>query len=106
MGGLIVIYAQFYTMSTGYVAETIPPRFDDAHKRPIEACGDRGIVFIDARLKPETIGEIARRECEKRGYIGYRIYKGARLDDAKPISGYWPVAASGKVDTLHRVLGM
>ena len=91
-----MIYAQFYSMSTGYVDGTIPPQFDDAHKKPIEACGDRSIVIIDARLSKENIGAIAAKTCKERGYCGYRIFKGDSILNGKPISGYWPVAT--KVD--------
>lgn len=83
-------FAQFYQMSTGYVEGTIPPRFDDAHKKPTEACGDRAVIQIDARLKPKTAGEIAASECQKRGFCGWRIFEGDSFSSAKPISGYWP----------------
>ena len=69
----------------------MPPRFDDSHKRLIEACGDRGIIEIDSRLKNETIGEIARKTCLKRGYHAYQILKGEKLLSAKPVSGIWRV---------------
>ena len=83
-------YAQFYQMSTGYVEGTVPPRFDAAHKKPIEACGDRAVVIIDARLTPTNAAKIAREECIKRGFVGYRIFEGRSFSDAKAVSGYWP----------------
>lgn len=86
-----MIYAQFFHIGTGFVPGSIPPQFDDAYKRPIEACGDRSVVVIDARLSAETIASIARAECVKRGYVGYRIFKGDSLTRSSPISGYWPV---------------
>jgi len=90
-------YAQFFTYSTGYIAGTIPPKFDDAHKRLIEACGDRGVIQIDSRLKNWHIGLIARETCEARGYEGYQILRGDSLLSAKPISGIWPMP-KGKTD--------
>lgn len=90
-------YAQFFTYSTGYVAGTIPPQFDDSHKRLIEACGDRGIIQIDSRLSNWRIGLIARETCEARGYDGYQILRGHSLLGAKPVSGIWPIS-SGKTD--------
>ena len=91
-----MIFAQFFQMSTGYVEGSIPPRFDEAHKRPIEACGDRGVLVIDGRLSPETIGDIARKEGAKRGYVAYRIFRGDTFTRSSPISGIWPIPS--KVD--------
>ena len=89
-------YAQFYQMSTGYVSGSVPPRFDDPHKQPIEACGDRGVIVIDARLSPTNTATIAAAECVKRGFCGYRVFEGRSFSDSRPVSGYWPVA--NKVD--------
>jgi hypothetical protein len=79
-------YAQFYTMSTGYIDGTIPPKFSESHKRLIEACGDRAIIQIDSRLSPKTIGEIAARECKARKYLAWEILRGDSLLSAKPVS--------------------
>lgn len=49
-----MIYAQFFQKSA--ISDEI-----------IEACGDRSVVIIDARLKRETIGQIAAEECKRRG---------------------------------------
>ena len=57
-----MIYAQFYHYdTTGKLAE---------------ACGDRAVVIIDARLRMATIGEIAAEECKKRGYDAWVIFQG------------------------------
>ena len=85
-------YAQFYQYSTGYVAGSIPPRFDPAHVCPMEACGDRAVIIIDARMKPSDAGKIAAHECMKRGFIGWKMYEGASILSAKPVSGYWPIS--------------
>lgn len=69
-------FAQFYQLSTGYVAGTIPPVFEEAHKKPIEACGDRGVIILDARLSLSNMREIAETEAHKRGYIGYSLHRG------------------------------
>lgn len=89
-------YAQFFQMSTGYVPGTIPPVFDWARQQPIEACGDRGVIVIDQRIRPADAGRIAAAECAKRGYVGWRMYEGRTFTDSKPVSGYWAVA--GKPD--------
>lgn len=83
-------FAQFFHMSTGYVAGSIPPRFDDAHKKPIEACGDRGVIIIDQRMKPETAGQIAAQTCKERGFIGWQIFEGDSFTRCRAVSGYWP----------------
>lgn len=85
-------YAQFYKPSTGYIPGSIPPRFDPAYVMPIEACGDRALIIIDARMRPSDAGRIAAQECRDRGFIGWRMYEGASISSAKPVSGYWPVS--------------
>jgi hypothetical protein len=75
-----MIYAQFYQRSV------YPP---DAL---IEACGDRSVVIIDARLREETIGRIAAAECLKRGYDAWRIFRGETFSRSAPISNLWPVS--------------
>ena len=92
LGLMMKTYVQFFTYSTGYVAGTTPPRFDDTHKKLIEACGDRGIIQIDSRLSDFNMGLIVRETCQKRGYEGYQILKGNSLLDAKPVSGVFPIS--------------
>ena len=70
-----MIYAQFY-------------HYDLAGDL-VEACGDRAVVIIDARLKPRTIGEIAAEECKKRGYIAWAIFKGGSFTNSVLVSNVW-----------------
>ena len=84
-------YVQFYTPSTGYVEGSIPPRFDEALKLPIKACGDRGVMIVDGRIEASKVAAIAASEAVKRGYAGYRVFQGRTFTDAKPVSGFWPV---------------
>lgn len=51
----------------------------------IEACGDRSIIRIDARVSKPVMGKIAAAECEKRGYIAWQIIAGESLLSAKPL---------------------
>ena len=90
-----MIYAQFYQMSTGYVLGTIPPEF--GAPTLIEACGDRSVIIIDARLSRDTIGQIAAAECVKRGYMAWRIFKGETFTRSQPISQLWYVS-TGRED--------
>ena len=84
-------YIQFYQLSTGYVPGSIPPRFDEAHRKPIEATGDRSVVIVDGRVSAESVARIAEEEGVRRGYVGYRIHKGESFTRSSPISGYWPL---------------
>lgn len=93
-----MVYAQFFHPSTGYVPRSIPPRFDPAYVTPIEVCGDRGVIIIDARLSSKTIGEIAARECQKRGFTHWRLYRGDSFSRSKPISCLWLCESVNKVD--------
>lgn len=55
----------------------------------IEACGDRSMIVIDARIKPHSQCEIAARECIKRGYVGYSLHMGetfTRASEVKPFT--------------------
>lgn len=81
-------YAQFFNMSTGYIDGSIPPQFDDAHKKPIEACGSDGVLTLDARCSPQFKHDVSAVTCKSRGFVGYRIYQGANFSSATPISEY------------------
>ena len=70
-----MIYAQFYHY--------------DLSGTLVEACGDRSVVIIDARLKSRTIGEIAAEECKKRGYIAWAIFKGGSFTNSVRVSHIW-----------------
>lgn len=75
------VFAQFFNMSCGTW-----PEFKEDSKRLIEACGDRSIISIDARLTDYNIRQIARDECIKRKYLAWQLLKGTSLSDAKPVS--------------------
>ena len=74
-----MIYAQFYHY--------------DLSGDLVEACGDRSVVIIDARLKSRTIGEIAAEECKKRGYIAWAIFKGGSFTNSVRVSHIWHARA-------------
>ena len=75
-------YLQFVQLSTGYIAGTIPPRFSDEHKKPIDKCGSDGVMPIDGRFSSATIHRIAKQETPKRGAIGYKICHGLTCNGA------------------------
>ena len=72
-----MIYAQFYHY--------------DLSGDLVEACGDRSVVIIDARLKSRTIGEIAEEECKKRGYDAWAIFRGESFTNSDIVSEIWYV---------------
>ena len=72
-------FIQFYSLSTGYIQGTIPPKFDKAHQKPIEALGSDGVLFVDGRWSKRTQHEKAREYAKARGFIGYTL--GHRLGD-------------------------
>ena len=75
------VFAQFFNMSCGTW-----PDFKEESKRLIEACGDRSVIQVDARLTDCNIRQIARDECIKRKYLAWQLLKGTSLLDAKPVS--------------------
>ena len=72
-------FIQFYTLSTGYIKGTIPPKFDEAHQKPIEAMGSDGVLFVDGRWSRPTQHAKAREYAKAKGFIGYTL--GHRLGD-------------------------
>lgn len=52
---------------------------------PIEACGDRACIILDGRERAGSWDIIARKEAQARGFIGYRLERGERLQDTRPI---------------------
>lgn len=77
-----MIFAQFYELSTGY------PTFKEEDKKPVEACGDRGVVILDGRSSITTLKAIARAVAKQRGYTGFRLERGPSLLRAKPVTDY------------------
>ena len=55
----------------------------------VEACGDRSVVILDARLKPVTNGDIATDECKKRSYDAWAIFKGKSFTNSVRVSEVW-----------------
>ena len=55
----------------------------------VEACGDRSVVIIDARLRSATVCKIAEEECKKRGYVAWAIFKGESFTNSVRVSDVW-----------------
>jgi len=62
-----------------------PVNYGQADLSPTEACGDRAVIILDGRSKPQTHVEIARIECAKRGYIGFTLHMGETFTRASNV---------------------
>ena len=67
------VYVQFYQNSTGYIAGSIPPRFSESNKKPIELCGYDGVFVLDGRNNIETMKEDAQQRLQKLNNFGKQI---------------------------------
>lgn len=85
-----MVFAQFYQLSTGYVAGSIPPCFDGP-RVPIEACGDRAVIVLDGRRRLESQIQLAREECGKRGFVGFALLRGESFTRSRKITSFQPV---------------
>ena len=85
------VYVQFYHLSTGYIEGSIPPRFSDENKKPIELCGSDGVFILDGRNNIETMEEDAQQRMQKlnkfgKQITGYRILRAnSFLDNGKVV---------------------
>jgi hypothetical protein len=69
-----IIYAQFFQLSATDKTQII------------EAIGDRSVIILDARSNHLTHNLVAYRECAKRGYVGFQIFKGESFTRSVAIS--------------------
>ena len=84
--GIIMRFAQFWTMGTGYIPGTIPPRFSTP--KPIEACGSDAVLIIDGRLSLHNATTIAAKVAKERGYIGFSIHQGESFSSSRELLGF------------------
>lgn len=85
-----MVFAQFYQLSTGYVADSVPPRFDGP-RTPIEATGDRSVIVLDGRERFASQIKLARTECAKRGYVGFALWQGPTFTRSRKITPFQSV---------------
>lgn len=81
-------YAQFYHLSTGYIAGTVPPKFSDDCRRPIPAVGSCAVMYVDGRYNDRRAAYEARKTCRERGYIGFTMHAGPTLADSRETRPY------------------
>jgi len=76
-----MIFAQFYQKAIWPIGT----------EEIIEASGDRSVIILDGRERNQTHHAIAAHECKKRGYAGYKLFRGETFTRSVPISEYFPV---------------
>jgi hypothetical protein len=62
-----------------------PVNYGQLDLSPVEACGDRAVIILDGRSRPQLHVDIARIECAKRGYIGFTLHTGDTFTRASNI---------------------
>jgi len=80
-------FATFFKPSTGYVAGSIPPRFD-GEVVPVEALGSDGVALFDGRFGLARCVDEARAICRRRGYIGFTISRGESFTRSRVVRRY------------------
>ncbi len=78
-------WVQFLTLSTGYIAGSIPPKFGKPEL--IDACGDMAVFILDGRNSQETMRADAMKRAQQLEhwlqYPAFQIVTGPRLFDEK-----------------------
>lgn len=72
-----MIYAQFYLEAKDGTLQ--------------EACGDRGVLILDGRIRKNRYAAIATEWAIDYGYRAYSIHEGASFLDSRRVSGPWAV---------------
>lgn len=80
-------FATFFKLSTGYVAGSIPPRFD-GERVPVEALGSDGVAIFDGRFGLNRCAAEARELCRRRGFIGFTVSRGESFTQSRIVRGY------------------
>lgn len=80
-------YVQFYDMTTGYIAGTIPPQFSPDYAKPSEALGGEAVFMLDNRLSLKNMirrgHEVNANLRRAHKYVGFKIMQG---HDERPFS--------------------
>jgi hypothetical protein len=56
----------------------------------VEGCGDRAVIILDGRMRKSDMGEVAAKECLKRGFVAWQVHSG-NFRESTPISDIWYV---------------
>jgi len=71
-------YAVLQVLSTGYIDGTIPPKFSEDNKKPIDMCGSDSIVNLDGRKSVYNLQNDVRLKIGKMknsSIVKFRIVK-------------------------------
>ncbi len=71
-------YAILQVLSAGYIDGTIPPKFSDDNKKPIDMCGSDSIVNLDGRKNVYNLQNDVRLKIDKMrksSIVKFRIVK-------------------------------
>lgn len=80
-------FIQFYGLSTGYVMGSVPPKFLEEYKEPIELLGSDGVRQLDRRFSWSNKHEQAMQATKNhRNAIGYKLMGGRSFSDATATS--------------------
>lgn len=83
-----MLYCNFLVNSTGYIPNSIPPRFSPEYVRPIGMIGSDGYRNLDGRKRLDNLEHDCRTYAEahvnKASIVGFRIvvWEFGRYDDA------------------------
>lgn len=54
----------------------------------VDAIGDRSVIILDGRWRQSILEKIANEHCAKRGYMGWRLFKGESFTRSLPMTDY------------------
>jgi len=70
-------YIRFKVLSTGYIPNSIPPRFSDEYIRPIDLLGSDGVCHLDGRWNMGSMINYAYsvlcRHDKRKSIVGFDI---------------------------------
>ena len=75
-----MLYAQFYQKAVGSGV-------------PIEACGDRAVIILDARTPLRGYLLLVEAVAKERGYIGFTLHRGESFTRSICVHAYTSVEA-------------
>lgn len=79
-------YCQLLNLSSGYVPNTIPPRFEDAFIQPKEMLGSDAVLILDARNNLNTMIQESEKRFKsiqklKSSVVGFRVVRSSEFID-------------------------
>lgn len=77
------VYCQFKVMSAGYVPNSLPPKYSDEYKKPVDKLGSDGVYILDGRNTLTNSIQHCIDRAKKLGgkIVGFDIVKSNRFSD-------------------------